>query len=198
MDSEDSKYDRMSLDELLDICRQDKQNNLAWKSFSIRLTGILQAVVRKGNWSHVFTEEDIEDTIIETIVDVSRIIERLRTGCNWRAYISRMLVNKLIDRVRKIKERQSIEERIEELTAELGIENRKDNDLSDREEALHEAIERLPEKMQTAIIMYYLENFTPDEIAGVLHTNADYVYTLLSRARKRLQKFLKIVPKTQI
>ena len=67
MNSEDSKYDRMNLDELLNICRQDKQNNLAWKSFADQLTRYLQAVVRRGKRSHILTEEDIEDSNREDI-----------------------------------------------------------------------------------------------------------------------------------
>ncbi len=60
-------------------------------------------------------------------------------------------------------------------------------------ESQHEvldAVMTLPEKYRSVIYLHYYEGYTAPEIAELLGKNANTVYTLLTRARKRLAKLL--------
>ena len=55
---------------------------------------------------------------------------------------------------------------------------------------LWEAVARLPEKLRTAVHLYYAEGYSTEEIAGLLSIPAATVRTRLRRARQRLQDIL--------
>lgn len=63
----------------------------------------------------------------------------------------------------------------------------KDRDLS----FVWEAVSGLPEKYRAVIHLYYMEQYTTDEIAGVLQTRPATVRTRLRRARKQLKQILR-------
>ena len=49
---------------------------------------------------------------------------------------------------------------------------------------------RLPEKLRTAVHLYYAEGYSAEEIAGLLDVPAATVRTRLRRARERLRDLL--------
>ena len=55
---------------------------------------------------------------------------------------------------------------------------------------LWEAVGRLPEKLRTAVHLYYAEGYSTEEIAGLLDVPAATVRTRLRRARERLRDLL--------
>ncbi len=56
--------------------------------------------------------------------------------------------------------------------------------------ALYEAVMALPEKYRTVLDLFYYEELSVKEIAGVLHTSPTAVTTRLSRARAALKQQL--------
>lgn len=53
-----------------------------------------------------------------------------------------------------------------------------------------EAVRSLPRGYREVVYLHYYEGYTAPEIAGILHKNANTVYTHLSRARQMLKKLL--------
>lgn len=58
------------------------------------------------------------------------------------------------------------------------------------EQGLYEAVMALPEKYRTVLDLFYYEDFSVKEIAGLLHVDPSVVTTRLSRAREKLRKRL--------
>jgi len=58
------------------------------------------------------------------------------------------------------------------------------------EQDLYETVMALPEKYRTVLDLFYYEDLSVKEIAGVLHIKESAVTTRLSRARTRLKKQL--------
>ena len=62
---------------------------------------------------------------------------------------------------------------------------------SELQQALDDALQRLPENQRTALILRRYEGLSYDEIAAVLETSVPAVKSLLFRARSALREFLK-------
>ena len=58
------------------------------------------------------------------------------------------------------------------------------------EEELYQAVMALPEKYRTVLDLFYYEDLSVREIAGLLHVKESAVTTRLDRARKKLKKQL--------
>lgn len=63
-------------------------------------------------------------------------------------------------------------------------------DVSEEHQEVLDAVMVLPEKYRDVIYLHYYEGYTAPEIGKLLGKNANTVYTLLKRARKRLEKEL--------
>ena len=61
---------------------------------------------------------------------------------------------------------------------------------TDRAEELWDAVARLPEKLRTAVHLYYAEGYSTEEIAALLEVPAATVRTRLHRARHQLKDLL--------
>ena len=61
---------------------------------------------------------------------------------------------------------------------------------NDRAEELWDAVARLPEKLRTAVHLYYAEGYSTEEIAALLEVPAATVRTRLHRARHQLKDLL--------
>ena len=53
-----------------------------------------------------------------------------------------------------------------------------------------DAVLSLPQKYRTVVYLYYYEEYTAPQIAGILGKNVNTVYTLLNRSKKLLQEKL--------
>ena len=55
---------------------------------------------------------------------------------------------------------------------------------------MYEAISRLPEKVRTCVTLYYMEDFSVREIAGIMNITESAVKNRLARARAILKEEL--------
>ena len=60
-------------------------------------------------------------------------------------------------------------------------------------EAVQNAVRRLPERLKTAVLLYYMEELPVKEVAGVMRIPAGTVLSRLHQARKLLRKELESV-----
>lgn len=57
---------------------------------------------------------------------------------------------------------------------------------------LWDAIYKLPEKYKITIIMYYIENYSINEISKILKRNPSTIGTWLERGKKKLKMFMEV------
>ena len=125
---------------------------------------------------------DRQDAIQESIWKAWRQLRYLRDDDKFRPWLMRILVNECRNLYRK-KQREVPVEEIEG----AGEDPHTDYD---RDEALHEAMEKLPEKMRLAIILYYMDGFTTREMAQILRVPESTVKSRLRLGRIRLRELL--------
>lgn len=103
------------------------------------------------------------------------------TDAQHKAFLYRTATRLVIDRYRR-------EKRFERMTVEHEAGREPVHDLKiDLEEVLH----RLSKKERTLLWLSYAENWTHEEIAGLLHLKKGSVKVLLFRARKKVLSMFK-------
>lgn len=125
---------------------------------------------------------DRQDAVQESIWKAWRQLRYLRDDDKFRPWLMRILVNECRNLYRK-KQREVLVEEI------VGAGEDPHTDY-DRDEALHEAMEKLPEKMRLAIILYYMDGFTTREMAQILRVPESTVKSRLRLGRIRLRELL--------
>jgi RNA polymerase sigma-70 factor (ECF subfamily) len=127
---------------------------------------------------------------LDIVQDV--LLEYVKSGlvfsdkAHERNWLFKVTDNKIADRLRR-QYRRGASEIAEELVAETAA--AANADLAEAAN-LTEALRSLPENWERVIRLYYLENFTTDEIAAYLKIGRQTVWNLLSKARERLREYL--------
>jgi RNA polymerase sigma-70 factor (ECF subfamily) len=122
-----------------------------------------------------------------------RYWQALRDGkemSNTRSYLYTIARNLVIDWYRKAKE-QSLD-----MKQEAGYDPHDEKSFDAEFYAEHQevlgAIEELDEKDKDILLLRYVEDLPPKDIANILHTTTNIVSVRINRAMKRLQKQMKI------
>ncbi len=65
-----------------------------------------------------------------------------------------------------------------------------ESDSSFKFQELHDALDRLPTRMRTSVLLYYMEGYSVKETAGIIGSTEDAVRQHLARGRKFLKQLL--------
>lgn len=132
--------------------------------------------------------EDAEDVIQELYVKLWNKREKLKFVSNPEAYSVILLRNLCIDSIRSRKisedldlpriERADIDE--EKLDSKYNL-----NDILN-------VLNKIPENQRMVIILKHFENYTTDEIMGIMNVSHANLRVLLSRARKNIRELIMI------
>jgi RNA polymerase sigma-70 factor (ECF subfamily) len=145
---------------------------------------------------------DAEDLVQEAALRAFRAFHTFQPGTNFRAWFYRILTNCWYARHRSSKRRpQTVDlDDVSEIymyrqAAASGIHDRfvdPARTLLNKlgVEKVTEAISQLPEEYRVVASLYFLEEFTYAEIAGVLNVPIGTVRSRLHRGRRMLQKLL--------
>lgn len=123
-------------------------------------------------------DEDAADAIQETIITCWQKLNDLKNDIYFRTWMTRILINKCYEIIKK-NEKVTYMEEIPEVVTE--------SDFSNVE--WKEAMSVLDEKYRLVIVLYYAQGFSTKEIAGMLKITASTVRTRLSRGREQLAKY---------
>lgn len=125
---------------------------------------------------------DADDIVQETFLQYYMAKKEFDNEQHIRAWLFRVAVNKAknVNRSFWKQHKLPLEEYMETLVFE-----------SPKEEVLFETVMRLPEKYRIIIHLFYYEDYTVREIAGVLKLTEGNVKVRLSRGRKLLREALK-------
>jgi len=145
---------------------------------------------------------DAEDLVQDAALLACRGFASFQTGTNFRAWFSRILTNCFYSKYRK-RQREGTPVELDEApelylysqSAAAGLHERSDDPATalmarlDTEQ-VSAAIESLPEEYRVAATLYFVQDFSYQEIAEVLGVPVGTVRSRLHRGRRILQKTL--------
>jgi len=141
-----------------------------------------------------------EDLTQEVFMHAQRGLKDFRGEASPLTWLFRIANNLCLDYLRKEKGRGMMVEFFEYLDnrdQDLGVQGKSDEDqqpqlLERREmsECVQEFIDRLPETYRSVMVLYYLEGFSIEEIAGILGASSVSIRVRLHRAREELRTLL--------
>ncbi len=132
----------------------------------------------KAARSVLYNDEDVADAISETILACWEKIWQLKEEDYFRTWMTRILINKCNDILRKQRNIMLVEEIPEQLSYDRKYENVE----------WEEALESLDEKYRLIMMLYYVEGFKTGEIGDILSMPESTVRTRLARGRQRLAR----------
>jgi RNA polymerase sigma-70 factor, ECF subfamily len=145
---------------------------------------------------------DAEDLVQEAALLACRAFAQFKPGTNFKAWFYKILVNAFYGQLRK-QRRQGETIDFESLpslylygkTAELGLPNQTDDPAAVLlarldAESIVAALEALPEEYRVACSLYFIQDFSYEEIAQTLDVPLGTVRSRIHRGRKLLQQRL--------
>ena len=112
------------------------------------------------------------------------LLRYLRDDAAFRPWLMRILINECRNLARRTRGEVPTDEIPDRPQAEDAYEQRL------RDEGLHQALMRLPEKIRLTMVLFYLDGFSQREICGILRVPAGTVKSRLNQGRKQLKKQL--------
>ena len=128
-------------------------------------------------------EENAMDIVQDAVLSGFRNIGSLKEPDYFRTWLTRILINAAKEHLRKIVPFESLET-TEIAAPEKGVPVEEKWDL-------YEAIDTLPEKMKTVVILKYFNDLKLNEIAEAMQIPEGSVSAYLTRAKMLLQQCLK-------
>ena len=122
------------------------------------------------------SDEDIADAISDTILVCWEKFSQLKEDRHFRTWMTRILLNKCTDILRKRKQMVWMDEIPETPDVDAGFEN------SEWKEALNS----LSENFRLVVMLYYIEGFKTSEISQILDIPEGTVRSRLARGREQL------------
>ena len=144
----------------------------------VRLIEMNKQSMYKVARSYFTNDEDIADAIQDTIETCYRSISHLAEAQYFRTWLTRILINKCIDILRKNKREHPVSEFPEYGESSMELNNYEFNEL----------MNSLDEKYRTILLLYYGEGFKISEIAQLLDMEENTVKTRLSRGRSKFRE----------
>jgi len=130
------------------------------------------------------------DVLQETFLSAIRHIESLREDAKFGSWIYGIAYQKCLQHLRRARPVQSAEG--SEVEPEWGLEDSPEQMLIRKEDetAFLALVDELPLPHRTCVLLFYLEDFSLEEVATMTETNVGTVKSRLHYARKTLRKRL--------
>jgi RNA polymerase sigma factor (sigma-70 family) len=145
----------------------------------------------------VFSKTRAEELVQETFMRVWQYLVQGKTVDNMRAFLYRVANNLIIDESRKKKE-ESLEVIMEKSPGyEPFYEGHKAIEKQIMYKEIVEGMKDLPSDYKEILILRYIEDLDPKEIAEILETNANNVSVKINRAVKALKGKFALIPESE-
>lgn len=151
------------------------------KEFEKRVTALTQEMYAVAS-SLLGCYQDRQDAVQECIWRAWRGLPKLRNEAFFKAWLMRILINECRSIGRRLS-RETVTDRMEEKAQDTHAERMRD-------EALHQAVMCLPEKLRLTVTLFYIDGFSLRETAHALRIPEGTVKSRLSQARKKLRLLL--------
>ena len=147
------------------------------QEFARRVTQMQGSLYRVAA-SYLRGESDRLDAVAEAIARAWEKRGTLRDEALFSTWMTRILIRVCVDIQRRQKRMTPVDTLPETPTGE------------DSCAALREAVDSLPQKLRTMIVLYYMEGYEVLEVARIMGTTTGAVCAGLSRAREKLRAML--------
>ena len=147
------------------------------QEFARRVTQMQGSLYRVAA-SYLRGESDRLDAVAEAIARAWEKRGTLRDEASFSTWMTRILIRVCVDMQRKQKRMTPVDTLPETPTGE------------DSCAALREAVDSLPQKLRTMVVLYYMEGYEVLEVARIMGTTKGAVCAGLSRAREKLRTML--------
>ena len=145
----------------------------------------------------VHSSADAEDITQEVFMEVFRSLKEFRGDSEFSTWLYRITVNKSLNYLRT-KSRSTIfdlmgnDKPVKYSEPAAGGESYPDRHLldKDKEDAIKHALEKLPLKQKTALILSKYDDLPNMEIAEIMQLSLSSVESLIFRAKKNMRKIL--------
>ena len=144
--------------------------------FAARVTTMQQSLYRVAA-SYLRGEADRLDAVCEAIARAWEKRGALRDERLFSTWITRILIRECVN----IQRRQRRSVPVDVLPEQIQEEENSDV------RSLREAIETLPQRQRTMLVLHYMEGFSTDEVARALRVPGTTVRSRMHRARLRLR-----------
>ena len=124
-------------------------------------------------------ESDCEDAVQQAILIAYDKLDNLRNEKFFKTWLTRILINECY----KIRRKSGFVISFEDYTVDIPSDGKIDNELRD-------AVFRLPIKLRSVIVLYYIEGYSVEETAYMLKLSQGTVKSRLHKARKLLKTML--------
>lgn len=143
----------------------------------------------RANWDSLYrisrsitgNDTDAQEAMAEAVYLACERFGQLRQREKFRSWLLKITVNE----ARQICRHRGRTVSWEELDAEPTAPNREMDDGS-----LWQTVQALPRDQREAVVLFYYEDLSTEEIAGIVGATPGTVRVRLSRARERLRKIL--------
>lgn len=125
-----------------------------------------------------------DDTAQEAYIKAYVGLDSLRDGSRFESWLYRIGYNTFVSQRRSLRP-------MAEYTEALAVDGGVDADAAFRYESLYRALNMLPHKERTSVLLFYMENYSVKDIAEFEGTSEGAVRQHLSRGRRHLQNLLK-------
>jgi RNA polymerase sigma-70 factor, ECF subfamily len=126
---------------------------------------------------------DSQDVYQETFMAAYRHLPSFRFDSQFSTWLIRIAINQARNRLRRRKLRQFFSLDQQTLTADPATSDQVLN-----HQLLHQAVDRLPGKLKTVILLKYFQGYKIKEIAEILHCQEGTVKNYLFRAVQKLRQ----------
>ena len=147
------------------------------ETFARQVTQMRTAMYRVAA-SYLRGEADRLDAVSEAIAKGWEKRRTLRDERLFSTWMTRILIRECINIQRRQRRMTPVDTLPEQATEEM------------EPSGLEEAIDRLPQRQRTMVVLHYVEGYDVREIAAMMTTTKSAVCAGLSRARKRLRSLI--------
>ena len=164
-----------------------------YRDYKDRIEGFIRRMVRDTALAQDLTQE--------TFIRAQKGLKDFRGEASISTWLFRIANNLCLDHLRKEKGKGMMVDFFEYLdNLDYGAEESGKSEESDQQvhlleqremsECVQEFVDRLPETYRSVMVLYYLEGFSIEEIAGILGTSSVSIRVRLHRGREELKTLL--------
>ena len=146
-------------------------------AFAARVTAMQQSLYRVAA-SYLRGEADRLDAVCEAVARAWEKRSTLRDERLFATWLTRILIRECVN----IQRRQRRTVPVDTLPEQA------QEDESDAVRSLREALETLPQRQRTMVVLHYMEDYDVREVARIMGTTRGAVCAGLSRARETLRR----------
>ena len=131
-------------------------------------------------------DDDTCDAIQETLISAYKNFNSLKEKKFFSTWITRILINKCYDIIKKNKKISYINEQMEQ------PENASYYDIYKEESSLERVLNSIDQDLKLVTVLYYYDEFSIKEISEMINIPEGTVKSRLSRAREKIYEILKM------